>query len=364
MDVIRRLEKEGVKVFKNVEETGFELGKGSYGKVVELKIKGVGKFAGKMIHESLIIDKDATLLVKELKVISALEYHRIVKFFGVCQLSSTTLPVLIMELMNQSLEQAIEDKTPHLAFKTALSIFIDIASGLAYLHCGTPRVLHRDLTARNVLLDQHMNAKITDFGNSKLIDPAKVGAIMTKIPGTYVYMPPEAFGGESKYNDRLDIFSFGHLALYTMILEFPKDLLPATYAGAEGLMARSEVERRQQYMNMLNVMLPLPNHHMYQLIEQCLKNEPCKRPSATELLFWLQEIVSFEQRYLEELKTGDDVEHPEAVLQQMQAYINKRPMEEYEVCLSIDIHILICALIGSSPIHWAQIFPIGLITMQ
>jgi serine/threonine protein kinase len=199
-----------------------------------------------------------------------------------------------MELMDHSLEDVIDNKTEqfHLALTTVLSILIDIANGLAYLHDRTPRVLHRDLTARNVLLDKFFNAKITDFGNSRIIDAAKVGATMTQAPGTSVYMPPEALDPHSKYSDRLDIFSFGHLALYTLIRKFPKDILPATYIGPEGrLIARTELERRSQYMESLDLVLPELDHDLYRLVQQCLGNDPTKRPDAIGLLCRLQEIL-------------------------------------------------------------------------
>ena len=329
MDAIRRFEREGVKVFKNVAETGCELGRGSYGSVVELCIKGSGKFAGKKIHEFLIIDTDPVILVKELKVTMALEHPNIVRFYGICRLKSSTIPVMVMELMHQSLEDAISSKTTPLKYSTALSILLDVANGLAYLHCYTPRVYHRDLTARNVLLDREMKAKLSDFGNSKIIDPAKVGVTMTQVPGTCVYMPPEAFDAKSKNSDRLDIFSFGHLALCTIIKKFPAELLPPTYNFEGKLVARSEIECRQEYMDMLKTSLPTPDHYMYQLIEQCLYNDPTKRPSAVELLFWLQEISRLDHR---ETTAGADVgaEKVEIALQQMQGYINKRPAEDVE----------------------------------
>ena len=235
MDVIKSLERESVKVFRNVKETGRQLGIGSFGSVVELKIRGEGKFAGKKIHEVLIVDGDSQLLVKECKLMSSLIHPNIAKFCGVCSLPTSTIPVLIMELMDHNLEEVIENKTAEfqLDLLTKIAILIDIANGLAYLHNRTPQVLHRDLTARNVLLDKSMHAKLTDFGNSRLVDATRISKTMTQAPGTQVYMPPEALDAHSKYSDRLDIFSFGHLALYMLIQEFPKDLLPATYTASE-----------------------------------------------------------------------------------------------------------------------------------
>ena len=269
-------------MYKRVEETGRQLGVGSYGTVVELRIRGA-LFAGKKFHEALIAPGDASHLVKECQLMSMLDHPNVAKFCGVCKLPIRTFPALVMELMDYNLEIIIENRDESLEIDRALSIFIDIANGLTYLHGRNPQVLHRDLTARNVLLDKSMNAKITDFGNSRIVQT------MTQYPeATLVYMPPEALESHSKHSDRFDTFSFGHLALCTLIREFPKDLLPAAPA-------RTEVERRNLYMEKLHSMLPLERHHIYQLMRQCLHNDPSKRPSSTELLFSLEEIKKLEQ---------------------------------------------------------------------
>ena len=342
MDAIRKLEQENVRVFKNARETGRKLGVGSFGCVVELTIKATGKFAGKKFHEALIIDRDSSILVKECKLMSELIHPNITKFCGVCKLPSCSLPVLVMELMDYSLENIIENDKEHFPYLIAISVFIDIANGLAYLHGRTPRVLHRDLTARNVLLNKTtMTAKITDFGNSRMVDETKVFKSMTQAPGTQVYMPPEAVNPHSKYGDRLDIFSFGHLALYALIREFPKDLLPPTYMTPEGkLAAHTEVERRSEYMEKLNEALPESDHHLQKLTVQCLHNSPAHRPSATELLHWLQVIQKLEQEDFEELYLeATDVratqkERITGSLMQMQVDLNRRQAEttEHEVC--------------------------------
>ena len=345
MDAIRLLEQANVKVYRNVKETGRQLGVGSFGSVVELKIKGEGgKFAGKKIHEVLVVDGDATLLVRECKLMSELIHPNITRFCGVCKLPRYIIPALVMELMDHCLDEVIENVTAkfELTLMTTLSIFIDVANGLAYLHGRTPQVLHRDLTARNVLLDKHMHAKITDFGNSRIVDATRVSKTMTQAPGTQVYMPPEALDAHSKHTDRLDIFSFGHLALYALIQEFPKDLLPATHITSEGqLTARSEVERRGHYMEKLNTTLPVPDHHLYKLIKQCLHNDSTKRPSSTELLHLLQSIQGLEEgdyddAYMEVESGAIAVSKSEKVatfLQQMEADSSKRTLvdSEYEV---------------------------------
>ena len=98
------------------------------------------------------------------------------------------------------------------------SVLEGVASGLLYLHDRPSPVIHRDLTAKNVLLTSSLVAKITDMGNSRIIDmrPDQMARTLTNLPGTLVYMPPEALDDRSRYGPSLDIFSFGHLALFTI----------------------------------------------------------------------------------------------------------------------------------------------------
>ena len=290
MDVIQLLERDGIKVYRNVKETGRQLGVGSYGIVVELTIQGEGKFAAKKLHEVHITAVDKFHFVKECKLMSELCHPNIVQFFGVCMLSLSTFPALVMELMDHSLEEVIEN-TADFPLETTISVFIDIANGLTYLHTHNPQVLHRNLTARKVLLNKLFKAKITDFDNSTIVNVTKECKTRTPAPGETVYMPPEALDPHSKYSDKLDTFSFGHLALYAIIREFPQNLLPATYDATDGtLLARTEVERRSIYMEKLQSKLSSQDHHLYRLVQLCLHNDPTKRPSSTKLLHWLQEI--------------------------------------------------------------------------
>ena len=126
-----------------------------------------------------------------------------------------------------------------------------------------------------------MVAKIADMGNSRIVDvqPGQLARTMTRgVPGTIVYMPPEAFEVPPKYGPMLDMFSFGHLTLFTAIQEFPGDLLPSTYQDpANGrLTPQNEVERRSRYMETLRGKFG-GSHELLQLITQCLEYSPARR---------------------------------------------------------------------------------------
>ena len=145
-----------------------------------------------------------------------MRHPHIVQFLGLCYLEGSTPPVLVMEQLDSNLDNLLET-TPSIPLTLKQSLLTDVARGLLYLHTRDPPVVHRDLSARNVLLTSSLVAKISDLGCARIVNlrPGQL-ARLTHIPGTQVYMPPEAFYDPPRYGPQLDIFSFGHLALFTI----------------------------------------------------------------------------------------------------------------------------------------------------
>ena len=163
--------------------------------------------------------------LQECQLMSSLHHPNITQFLGLCFLPGTQLPLLVMELLATSLHDHLEDE-PNLPLSRKWSVLADIASGLLYLHERPSPVIHRDLTAKNVLLTSSLVAKITDMGNSRIIDmrPGQMARTLSALPGTPVYMPPEALDDRHHYGPSMDIFSFGHLALFTLIQVCREDI--------------------------------------------------------------------------------------------------------------------------------------------
>ena len=121
----------------------------------------------------------------------------------------------------------------------------------------------------------------------------------------------------ARYSDKLDMFSFGHLALYSTTQVFPQELLPPNTCNPHNdkLEPCTEVERRGVYMGILYEALS-EEHPLVELIKQCLSNAPQKRPSAMEALHWLQDLdPDYETGYALHRghiikKKGQEVEEP------------------------------------------------------
>ena len=105
------------------------------------------------------------------------------------------------------------------------------------------------------------------------------------------YMPPEAQGDSAQYGPSLDVFSFGHLSLFTINQSAIHSLLPPSYIDAEGLLhARSELKRRKEYLERAEQVLG-EKHSLVWLVKQCLHDNPGQRPPTAELVTRLQDIL-------------------------------------------------------------------------
>ena len=165
-------------------------------------------------------------------------------------------------------------------FPIKLSILQDVTIGLRHLHSLAPPIIHRDLTAANILLTSDMRAKIADLGVSKVFDlkeMLKVNLQMTKAPGTPAYMPPEALIPEPKYDVKLDIFSFGVLTLYIANQEFPvPHEVPLTNIVVK--QKKVQISKRQHWIDKMG-----EDHLLYPIVVQCLQDLPETRPTTRKL---------------------------------------------------------------------------------
>ena len=197
-----------------------EIGFGSYGRVYEETLDNE-PVAVKVLHESLrcgsIIDK----FREECELLQRLNHKNVVKLIQF-NISHSSPPILITELLDCDLEKYITNLQPEkIPFPEVVSIMLDVAQGLHYLHyeCN-PAIVHRDLASKNILLTKKRQAKIADLGLAKFFPRRQRGMLASPVPGTPVYAAPETRPHQKKknpvtslpqvvYNKEIDIFSFG-----------------------------------------------------------------------------------------------------------------------------------------------------------
>ena len=174
-------------VLSNVRLTGTTIGAGAYGSVEEVAIPGA-ICAAKKIHEIFLdrseippseIRKNLAQFVRECQLMSTLRHPNIVQFLGVCFFPGSRLPALVMERLLTSLHDLLDPEInpppppdapkPFFPLGLKCSILHNVASGLAFLHEQSPPIIHRDLSARNVLLNSGMVGKIADLGVARIV---------------------------------------------------------------------------------------------------------------------------------------------------------------------------------------------------
>ena len=266
---------------QGITATGKEIGRGAYALVEEFNFRGL-LCVGKSIHEELEPGQQGNILerfVVECEILSELHHPNIVQFLGVHRKNDTQLPVLIMERMYCTLSSCIDDHGI-LPDESNYSILHNVALGLNYLHHYFPNpIVHRDLTANNVLLTSDLSAKISDLGVAKILNQPM--SKMTACPGTPPYMPPEVFLDEPNYSTKVDSFSYGILMLHMFCGRWPFPLADRYVDPHDRTkyIHRTEIERRQSFFSDIPA-----THPLLLLMRECLSDHPGTRPDVSIVL--------------------------------------------------------------------------------
>ncbi|XP_058736100.1 proline-rich receptor-like protein kinase PERK4 isoform X1 [Vicia villosa] len=159
----------------------------------------------------------------EIDIISRVHHRHLVSLVGYCVCGGQRM--LVYEFVpNQTLEHHLHGKgVPTMDWPTRMKIALGSARGLAYLHedCS-PRIIHRDIKASNVLIDDSFEAKVADFGLAKLTTDTNTH-VSTRVMGTFGYMAPE-YASSGKLTEKSDVFSFGVMLLELLTGKRPLDL--------------------------------------------------------------------------------------------------------------------------------------------
>ncbi|CAH1427286.1 unnamed protein product [Lactuca virosa] len=189
-----------------------KLGQGGFGPVYKGKLSDGQEVAIKRLSRTS--GQGLVEFKNELVLIAKLQHTNLVRILGCCVHGEEKM--LVYEYMsNKSLDFFLFEETRKalLDWPKRWNIIEGVAQGLLYLHkYSRMRVIHRDLKASNVLLDESMNPKISDFGMARIFKENETHAMTNRVVGTYGYMSPE-YAMEGTFSVKSDVFSFGVLTL-------------------------------------------------------------------------------------------------------------------------------------------------------
>ncbi|KAJ6230590.1 serine/threonine-protein kinase tnni3k-related [Anaeramoeba flamelloides] len=196
-----------------IEELTFNkvVGKGSFKKVYQGTWLDNQVAIAKLKESTQFDQNQIKNFQKEISVLCSLNHPQIVRFYGGCTQNKNKLLLISEFCEGGDLYQFIRSEKTF-SEKLKIKFALDIAKGIHYLH--SKNIVHRDLKSLNILLDENMKAKITDFGLSKTLDFSSSVSNNT-IVGTPRWMAPELLRGESDYSNKVDIYAFG-MILYEL----------------------------------------------------------------------------------------------------------------------------------------------------
>lgn len=271
---------------------------GGYGSIFHATYRGRDVAVKQILPEKARNPAALQSFMDEIRMCAALEHPRIVAFIGVAWSTLVDVAVVIEFMSRGDLSSTLRTvDSPHPSdwfqpshhLKPKRELALEIAEALVYLHSFERPIVHRDLKARNVLLDAAGDAKLSDFGVSRELS---IEDTMTGDVGTVAWIAPEVLQGR-QYSERADLYSFGVLLVELDTCRHPYD--KAALAAAGDLappVTNTLIAMRVCAGSLAPVVSPQCPPGVAALVRRCLSFDPQDRPTAVELHYELRGILA------------------------------------------------------------------------
>ncbi|CAN0865214.1 Systemin receptor SR160 [Linum grandiflorum] len=272
------------------------IGSGGFGDVYKAQLKDGNAVAiKKLIHISGQGDREFTA---EMETIGKIKHRNLVPLLGYCKVGEERL--LVYEYMKYgSLEDVLHDRrtgttTIKLDWNARRRIAIGAARGLAFLHHNCiPHIIHRDMKSSNVLLDENLDARVSDFGMARLMSAMDTHLSVSTLAGTPGYVPPEYYQS-FKCSVKGDVYSYGVVLLELLTGKRPTDSEDFGDNNLVGWVKQhaklkiTDVFDRELMKEDPGLVIELLEH--LKVASACLDDRPWKRPTMIQVMAMFKEI--------------------------------------------------------------------------
>lgn len=286
VESIRRTESDGGTMAEiNFDDIMFgansEIGKGAFGTVHKAKWRGID-CAVKLLNSDQLTPSQLADFSDEVEIMSRVTNHpRIVRFLGAC-LQPPSPAIVLQYLPSGSVEDLLVKRQTHVSWPVLVRMMTDAALGVFHLHCEG--VIHRDLATRNLLVDEHFHAYVSDFGMSRLRDYDEANsAQQTKSDvGPLKWMAPECIR-DKVYSVKSDTWAFGVTLWEAFSQSVPFAHLDAVSAAMKIVYEGQRLELPKWAPEKLRAILAV-----------CWKDQPEDRPTMDNIATLLEELIDLE----------------------------------------------------------------------
>ncbi|KAK4378757.1 hypothetical protein RND71_000619 [Anisodus tanguticus] len=275
----------------NFSETN-NIGSGGYGKVYRGTLPN-GELVA--IKRALQVSMQGAHEFKtEIELLSRVHHKNVVGLVGFC--FDQAEQMLVYEYIpNGTLSDGLSGKTGiRLDWMRRLKVAIGAARGLQYLHdLVNPPIIHRDIKSNNILLDERLNAKVADFGLSKLLGDSGRSHITTQVKGTMGYMDPEYYM-TNQLTEKSDVYSFG-----VVLLEIVTGKVPIEKGRYIVREVRTAMDKTKDMYNLQEILDPAvrsgaSSRSLEKFVDialKCVEEEGVNRPTMSEVVKEIENIM-------------------------------------------------------------------------
>ena len=246
------------------------LGRGAWGYVAEGRFRGK-RVAVKCLHQEILDPHTIQRVQREICTMAHVRHPNLLLFIAAVY-EPGNAPMIVTELLDMNLRRAYERD---LLGSSRITIFRDVACALNYLHQHREPIIHRDVSAPNVLLEAlaggHWRAKLSDFGSAnvaRLCHTLGEGAVIYAAPETFPQHAVSPSAVRLPQTTKLDVYSYGVLLCEVITSQFP------------------DPDRFADMLQQVESQWPL----MYNIITSCRQYHPDERPTMTRVLNELNRI--------------------------------------------------------------------------